>query len=100
MNDIDPITGLPKELFDIKDIEKEQEKIKVRTIQRRFGKFVTIISGFEEKDRAKEMGKILKKKLACGGTVRGTEIELQGEHKTKVKEILKQNGYREEHIDA
>jgi len=46
------------------------------------------------------MGKILKKKLACGGTVRGTEIELQGEHKAKVKDILKQNGYREEHIDA
>jgi translation initiation factor 1 len=100
MNEIDPITGLPKELFDIKDIEKEQEKIKVRVMQRRFGKVVTIISGFQEQDRAKEMGKALKKKLACGGTVRGTEIELQGDHKSKVKEILRQNGYKEEHIDA
>ena len=100
MNEIDPITGLPKELFDIKDIEKEQEKIKVRVMQRRFGKVVTIIGGFQEQDRAKEMGKALKKKLACGGTVRGTEIELQGDHKSKVKEILRQNGYKEEHIDA
>jgi len=100
MNDIDPITGLPKELFDIKDIEKEQEKIKVRIMQRRFGKMVTIISGFEEQERAKEMGKIFKKKLACGGTTKGKEIELQGEHKKKVKEILLQQGYKKEHIDA
>jgi translation initiation factor 1 len=104
MTEIDPLTGLPKEMFDNKDftqeISKEQEKIKIRTMKRAFRKLVTVISGFENADQAKELGKLLKKKLACGGTVKGKEIELQGEHARRAKEVLIKEGYKEEHIDA
>ena len=69
-------------------------------MRRRFKKLITTISGFESKEQAKEMEKIFKKKLACGGTAKGTEIELQGEHQKKVKEILLQNGFKKELIDG
>ncbi len=97
--EIDKLTGLPKELLDATEISKQQEKIKIRVVKRRFGKLVTTVSGFESKDEAKRLGKELKRKLACGGTSKGTEIELQGEHGEAVKATLLKNGYTEEQID-
>ncbi len=92
--------GLPKNLCVCGEIAKETEKIKIRTIRRRFRKVVTIVSGFEDASEAKGLGKNLKRKLACGGTTKGTEIELQGDHTKKVKELLLKEGYKEELIDA
>ena len=42
----------------------------------------------------------LKKKLACGGTIKDNLIELQGHHKKKIKPILIAHGYREEMIEG
>ena|SRR3989338_11423156 len=100
MTEICQICGLPKNLCVCAEISKETQKIKIRTMRRRFKKLITTISGFESKEQAKEMEKIFKKKLACGGTAKGTEIELQGEHQKKVKEILLQNGFKKELIDG
>jgi translation initiation factor 1 len=100
MQEIDKISGLPKDLFDINKITKEQQKIKIIVIKRKFSKVVTIVSGFEDQEIAKEMGKEMKRKFACGGTTKGTEIELQGDHKRKAKDFLLSKGYNEELIDA
>lgn len=100
MAEIDKITGLPKDLLEFGDITKESQKIKVRVVARRFGKIVTIISGFADEAEAKKLEKEMKRKLACGGTTKGSEIFLQGKHAPHVKEILKKNGYKEELIDA
>lgn len=100
MSDFDKITGLPKELLDIEDISKETQKIRIRVERRRLKKLVTSIKGIDSKKEMKEIAKELKKKLACGGTVKDDEIELQGEHKRRVKEFLLDVGYKEEQIDA
>ncbi len=100
MVEIDKVTGLPKDLLDFGEITKETQKIKIREIARRFGKIVTMVSGFEDDKEAKRLGKEMKKKLACGGTVKKRVIELQGKHSVKVKEILLKDGYKEEQIDA
>ncbi|MDO8633813.1 MAG: stress response translation initiation inhibitor YciH [archaeon] len=100
MGEIDKITGLPKELLDFEKLGKEEERIKVRVMQRRFKKRVTIVTGIQSENELKELVKTLKKKLACGGTVKGRDIELQGDHKAKVKEILVKEGYREGLIDV
>ncbi len=100
MNDIDKITGLPKELFEIDDISKEAQKIRIRVEKRRLKKLVTSVRGIDSKKEMKEIAKELKRKLACGGTVKDDEIELQGDHKRRVKEFLMELGYKEEQIDA
>lgn len=100
MEEICPTCGLPKNLCVCGEIAKETQKIKVRTYRRRFGKVVTVITGLEDEKAAKQLTKLLKKSLACGGTFKDKEIELQGEHKEKVKEILLKQGYKEELIDA
>ncbi|HIH10220.1 MAG TPA: stress response translation initiation inhibitor YciH [Candidatus Diapherotrites archaeon] len=100
MAEIDKITGLPKDLLDFGEITKESQKIRIRMVARRFGKFVTVVSGFENEEEAKRLGKEMKRKLACGGTTKGKEIELQGRHQEAVKAILLREGYKEELIDA
>ncbi len=100
MQEIDKISGLPKDLFDISDIAKEQQKIKIEVMRRRFSKWLTIISGIDDKSVLKEIGKEMKQKFACGGTVKDNEIELQGNHKKKAKEFLIKKGYKENLIDA
>jgi translation initiation factor 1 len=100
MQEIDKISGLPKDLFDISNISKEQQQIKIEVKRARFKKMMTIISGIEDKQTAKDLGKELKQKLACGGTVKDNKIEIQGDHKRRVKEMLIKKGYKEELIDA
>ena len=100
MQEVDKISGLPKDLFDITNISKEQQKIRIVVTRRRFKKLITIISGLDDKNLVKELGKEMKRKFACGGTVKGLEIELQGDHKKKAKEYLVSKGYKEEQIEA
>ena len=59
-----------------------------------------MVMGLEDKNQAKDLEKLLKRKLACGGTIRGNEIELQGEHRNRIREILLKEGFREELIEA
>lgn len=88
--------GLPKELCVCETIAKEAQKIRVYVIQRRFGKYMTIIKGIDTaKIDIRELLKKLKSKLACGGTYKNEEIELQGDHRSRIKSILVGEGFSE-----
>jgi translation initiation factor 1 len=100
MQEVDKISGLPKDLFDISNIMKDQQKIRVEVIRRKFSKFITLVTGIDDEKTAEELGKEMKQKFACGGTVRNKEIELQGKHKEKVVDFLVQKGYKRELIEA
>ena len=61
---------------------------------------MTVIEGVDESQGSmKELMKKLKSKLACGGTVKDGRIELQGDHKTRVKDVLVEIGFSPEMID-
>jgi translation initiation factor 1 len=101
MNEICPKCGLSKELCVCETIAKEEQQIKVFTVKRRFGKLSTMIEGIDGKDiNLQELAKKLKSKFACGGTVKDNHIELQGDHKQKIKEELIKLGFPEETIKA
>ena len=93
--------GLPKELCICETIAKESQKIIVSTEKKKFGKLNTIITGIDEKEiDIKNVTKKLKTKFACGGTSKGGRIELQGNHKQNVKEVLIQIGFIPETIEV
>jgi len=94
-----PEIGLPGEKSVKEELAKEQQRIVVRKEKRKFGKLTTIISGFDTFIEIKNIAKKLKKELACGGTVKGKEIELQGNHVHKVKEKLVKLGFNRENIE-
>ncbi len=92
--EIDPITGLPKELGVFEDISKDSQSIKVHVIKKKFGKKYTIIEGIDSKDiKAKDITKSLKSKFACGGTSKDGKIELQGDYRQSIREVLVKLGF-------
>ncbi|MEM5804391.1 MAG: stress response translation initiation inhibitor YciH [Candidatus Aenigmatarchaeota archaeon] len=92
------VCGLPKELCVCGKMAKEEAKIKVYSVKRSYGKWVTIVEGVE-KD-SKDIAKKLKSQLACGGTFKEGKIELQGNHKEKVKGLLIRYGFPAEKIEV
>ncbi|MDP4012765.1 MAG: translation initiation factor [Candidatus Nanoarchaeia archaeon] len=100
MSEVCTKCGLPKQLCVCETIAKEEQRITVRTIKRKFGKLTTIVDGFDPKQiDLKDIAKSLKSKLACGGTTKYNAIELQGDHKAKVKSELIKLGFSEGSID-
>jgi translation initiation factor 1 len=97
MVEVCPKCGLSKDLCVCEVIEKEAQKIRVYTEKRKFGKITTIIEGITE--NAKEIVSQLRQKLACGGTIKNNRIELQGDHRTRIKDVLVKLGYSEEQIE-
>ncbi len=92
-----PNCGLPSEACVCQEIAKKQQEIIIRSEKRRFGKIMTIVVGFDGVD-VKEIAKKLKAKLACGGTIKNNEIELQGDHREKSKKVLIEEGFDKEQI--
>ena len=60
----------------------------------RKGKGVTTISGLYTEDiNLKTLTKNLKKNCGSGGSIKNNIVEIQGDHRVKVREYLKQKGY-------
>lgn len=88
------VCGLPKEICVCEEIAREQQEIKIFSVKRRYGKMVTIVEGIDESDiNLEELARTLKTKCAAGGTFKDGRIELQGEHKQKVSDVLKEMGF-------
>ncbi len=95
------VCGLPEELCVCEDIAREAQMIKVTTARRKFGKLMTVVEGIDDKDiDLRDLVKRLKTECACGGTYKDKRIELQGDHKRKVKEILGQIGFPPNLVDT
>ncbi len=89
------VCGLPDELCMCEEIAKEQQLIRVTNDKRRYGKTVTIVEGLDVGDiDIEELARTLKNRCAAGGTAKEGRIELQGQHRRRVKEVLEGMGYR------
>lgn len=75
-------------------IPKNQHQL-VFTYEKRNGKPVTLVGRFYiQESEKKEVLKLLKKKLACGGSIKEEWIEIQGDVKDKIKTILSSDGWK------
>ena len=97
--EICPKCGLPKPACVCEEIVKSSQRIRITTDKKRYGKIVTIVSGFDSSINIKKIAKELKNELACGGTMKDKKIELQGEHVKKIKPILVKLGFDEDSIE-
>ncbi len=100
MSDICPKCGLPKELCICETMAREEQKIEVSLIKKRYGKTVTVISGISKDVDVKKVLKELKTKLACGGTYKNDTVELQGNHEKRVKDLLVKLGFPADKIEV
>jgi translation initiation factor 1 len=96
--EICPKCGLPEQACVCEQIGKSSQKIKISTDKKRYGKIATVISGFDKGIDIKKLAKTLKNEFACGGTYRDGMVELQGDHRKKIKGILVELGFDEDSI--
>ena len=89
--------------FEYSDDSQEETEILPNNQQRlrlsmeragRGGKTVTLVKGYvgSEED-INALCKLLKQKCGVGGSVKGGEIIIQGDHRQRLVEILKNEGY-------
>ncbi|WP_459926151.1 translation initiation factor [Flavobacterium covae] len=82
----------------------EEEKLNTLFVQKepmickyekRKGKPITIIAGYEGEDEDfKLLAKDIKNKLAVGGSFKDGEIIIQGDYRDKIMLILKEKGFK------
>lgn len=97
--EICPKCGLPKQACICQEIARTEQRIKLRTEKKKFGKLNTIVEGLGSDADIKNIGRELKMELACGGTVKNNKIELQGDHLRKIRPVLIRLGFKEELIE-
>lgn len=80
----------------VPDLPSNQQNLRVQASRAgRKGKTVTIITGFQAKpETLTALLKQLKTQCGTGGTVKENTIEIQGDHKQKILQILLQLGYK------
>jgi translation initiation factor 1 len=90
----DPIDDLLEELDSHGDLETAEQVLSIRMEKRRYGKPVTIVEGFDlPKPEIKSVASDLKSSLGTGGTVDEGRVELQGDHRDRVPDLLRERGF-------
>ncbi len=78
----------------VEDLPKAQQKLRIHLERLKGNKEATIVSSFVGTSETLEvLGKLLKTKCGVGGTVKEGEIQLQGNHRDKVLQLLITEGY-------
>ena len=80
---------------DADTLPKNQQKLRLNMERAgRGGKTVTLVKGFVGSDEdITSLCKLLKQKCGVGGSVKDGEIIIQGDHRQRLVEILKKEGY-------
>lgn len=91
------IAGLPDELGIDEDFARSQQRLTVRVESRRYGKPMTLVSGFDsdltDESDLKELASELKREVGAGGTVRDGTVEVQGDHADRIPDLLRERGF-------
>nr|WP_276261642.1 translation initiation factor [Haloglomus sp. DT116] len=86
------MAGLPAELGIDDDLARADARLRIRLENRRYGKPVTIVEGFDDTD-LDALASELKGALGTGGTTTDGTIELQGDHVDRVPALLHERGF-------
>lgn len=81
---------------EMETLEPSEQKLKVLIDRKqRKGKEVTLIEGFVgSAEDLKDLAKMLKQKCGVGGSAKDGDILIQGNHRDKIMDILKNEGYQ------
>lgn len=86
----DLFSGLPDELQELLDeVDKGSSVIQVKVEKRKYGKLWAVVSGIDANtEKLKSILKSIKNKMACGGTLKGKDIEILLGKSDKTKDLI------------
>jgi translation initiation factor 1 len=86
----------PTQIANVKSIPPQQQTIYLhRESSGRGGKAVTLVKKLIlSEDELKALAKKLKNECGTGGTIKDGVIEIQGEHREKIADVLQKLGYK------
>ena len=81
---------------DTAELTPSQHKLKIEVSRKgKGGKTVTIVSGFQVSSEALiSLTKVLKHQCGAGGAMKDNSIEIQGDHRQKLLEVVTKLGYK------
>ncbi len=94
VSDEDPFDDLDIPEDPTADLDRATQRLTVRTEERRYGKKMVLVEGFEDEGDIQDLASDLKSSLGTGGTVKDGRIELQGDHAERVRDLLESKGYQ------
>ena len=95
-----PKCGMPEDLCVCDSITREDQQVTVKIDDRRYNKEMTVVEGLTEESDIGDLATTLKTKLACGGTAKDGHIELQGDHRRRIVDILEKEGFDRSNIEV
>jgi translation initiation factor 1 len=84
----------------VRVLDREETKIVISKVIKKFNKPTTVVRGLEERKDVQFIVRDLKTKLGTGGTYKGGQIILQGDHRESVKNLLIAKGFKQESIEV
>ncbi|MES3160964.1 MAG: translation initiation factor [Halorubrum sp.] len=94
MSNDDSLDDLLDELENHGDLDRIEQELSVTVEERRYGKAMTIVEGFTgSRSEMEALASDLKSSLATGGTTTEVAIELQGDHRDRLPDLLQDMGY-------
>ncbi len=95
-----PKCSLPVELCVCESLQQEKQKITIYVDKRKWGRAMSVMNFSNFKGvNLKKICKKAKQYCASGGTVKDNTIEVQGDHRIKLKKFLETIGYSDENIE-
>ncbi len=91
---------LPDDFDPMDQLARSEQTITVKIDTRSFGKEMTVVEGLGDDVDLSELASTLKSKLACGGTAKNGQIQLQGNHLRRIEEVLEKEGFDRGNIDV
>ena len=92
--------GMPEDLCVCDSIAREDQQITVKLDSRSYNKEMTVVKGLADDTDIQDLESTLKTKLACGGTNKDGEIQLQGDHRRRIIDILEDEGFSRANIEV
>ncbi|MCG3218737.1 MAG: stress response translation initiation inhibitor YciH [Candidatus Heimdallarchaeota archaeon] len=102
-DDTCPVCGLSRDLglCVCESMAQQEQKVTVKLERRKWGRIYSIIR-FENPGEIdiSDLATKLKSKLACGGSAKNKQIELQGDHSLVLEDLLTGLGFPRDNLEV
>lgn len=94
MPEDDPFDEIPDPTDPMSDLSRAEQRLSIDVEKRTYDKPVTVVEGFDtDTVDVDDIASDLKSAVGAGGTVDDGTVEIQGDHRERVRDLLEKKGF-------